>query len=105
MAATDRKYYVYESDGGLSYKLLLSVDNSTAAGTGLVLFGAQPGVQSPPKRFKPRGIYWQDANGKRKFLVCGTSTAALYVKPGSSPVTIATIAGNTTGRRGEKLTF
>lgn len=67
------------------------------------------GYGPPPKRFKPRIVYWQATGagfvGKRKKLVAGIAAEDLYAFDGRQPLTIDTVTGVTTGRRGEKLTF
>jgi len=103
--------YVYENDGGGTYILTIDTDLVTA-GQGLTAFDpANPpaGAAPPPKRFKPRGVYWEGTaagfEGKRKFLICGDVTATLYATTASSTLSVDGVAGRTTGRRGETLSF
>lgn len=103
--------YVYVSEAGDNYILLLD-DTLVITNAGLVLFdpAAPPANSCPaPKRFKPRGVYWQATaagfEGKRKFLVCGTAAAALYATSLSQEFAVDGVAGATTGRRGETQSF
>lgn len=106
-----RSQYVYTNDGGGKYVLLLDDTLATLTGTGLTAYDpANPGgATPPPRRFKPRIVYWQgtqaDFTTKRKALVCGTTSGTLYTSVASQTLTIDGVAGKTTGRRGEKLTF
>jgi len=100
-----RSAYVYESDGGGQYALLLDEELAATAGTALVAYTNQTGVTPKPQRFKPRGVYWQGDTGQRKFIVCGKNDAALYAKNSSTALTIDGVAGKITGRVGERQTF
>lgn len=106
-----RKTYVYTSDTGIDMVFTLDATLGDLANTGLTVFDpAAPGDAIPkPLRFKPRGVYWQGTAAgyttKRKFITCGTVDADLYASNVRQTVTIDGIAGVTTGRRGEKLTF
>ena len=106
-----RGKYVYATDTGKNYILTLDTTLATLAGTGLVAFDPEnPGTATPaPRRFKPRVVFWQGTTGaflgKRKALVCGSVTAALYATESGGALTVDGAAGKTTGRRGEKLTF
>lgn len=105
-----RQSYVYETDSGEAYILLLDKTLGDLADTGLVpaTADAAAGATPAPKRFKPRVVFWQGTLGGRtvrKQVVCGTVTAALYASDVSQALTIDGAAGSTTGRRGEKLTF
>lgn len=105
-----RGKYVYTSDTDDEY--ILEMDTTLAAlSSTLTAFNpASPGDATPaPKRFKPRGVHWQGTaagfEGKRKFIVCGTTEDTLYDTSVSATLTIDGAAGKTTGRRGETLTF
>lgn len=105
-----RSTYLYENDAGTQYVLTLDDTLATLANTGLVAATtANAGTATPaPKRFKPRVVFWQgtlNGNLVRKSLVCGDVTASLYATATSTSVTIDGIAGQTTGRRGEKLSY
>ena len=105
-----RSAYIYENDAGGTYLLSLDTTNASLAGTGLVLATtATAGTASPkPANFKPRGVYWQATAapiGARKFLTCGDVTASLYASETSQALTVDGVAGITTGRVGEKMSF
>lgn len=106
-----RASYVYTSDTGALYVLQLDETLGDLTGVDLDAFDpGSPGAATPkPTRFSPRGVYWQATatgfEGKRKFLVCGTTDATLYDSNVRQTLTIDGVAGTTTGRRGEKLSF
>lgn len=105
-----RKSYIYESDAGKKYILLLDSTLASLANTGLVEATTENAASATPvpKRFKPRVVFWQGTLNNRtvrKALVCGDVTATLYAKDISQDVTIDGVDGSTTGRRGEKLSF
>lgn len=105
-----RKSYIYESDAGKKYILLLDSTLAGLANTGLVeaTSGNTADATPAPKKFKPRVVFWQGTLNNRtvrKALVCGDVTATLYAKDTSQAVTIDGVDGSTTGRRGEKLSF
>lgn len=99
--------FIYTSDTNVDYKITLDRTLGTIANTGLTEDAAGTAVAPPPpKRFKPRVLYWQgvlDGRIVRKALV--VNRAALYNAPGSQEITIDGVVGRTTGRRGEALTF
>lgn len=104
-----RRPYLYTSDSGEVF--LLSKDETLGdlAGTGLTraTTGNVGNATPVPKRFEPRGVYWQGELGGRvvrKFLVCAAD-GTLYVGNTPQAVTIDGVAGSTTGKRGERLTF
>lgn len=94
-----RSYYGYTNDAGTVYSLLL--DDTLAAAAGLAANDA--GV-SPPRRWKPRVVFVQSAAGNRKELVVNAGSA-LFNTDTSASVTIDGTVFNSTGRRGEKLSF
>lgn len=106
-----REKYVYIADDGTEYAL--ETDQSLAiAGTGsgaaapVVYDPETSDAGPPPKRFKPRVVFVQAADGARKELICFSPTASLYQTSSAETVTIDAEAGwDSTGRRGEKLTF
>lgn len=108
----DRAKYLYESDGGDTY--IVETDSSLAiAGFGAA--GAAPVEYDPetpgdatqaPKRFSPRVVYVQAADGARKAMIAFDPTATAYARNNSASYTIDTEAGwVSTGRRGEKQSF
>lgn len=98
-----RSYYGYTSDSGDNYSILM--DDSLAAAVGAVLNTLNP---SPPRRFRPRGVYCEalTAGGlKRKFIVIPTPAAAEYATNTTTQVEIDGLNFQTTGRKGERLSF
>jgi len=102
-----RRYYTYTSDSGEDYSLLLDETLAIVPGTGLVLEVAGTNNPQPPRRFKPRGVYWASntLGLSGKFIVCGTVGSTLYAKNSSTGVTIDEEEGRTTGRKGEKVSY
>jgi len=107
-----KKKVQYESDSGDVYILLRDETLAGVAGVGLVDSdpATDPDSSPAPRGFKPRGVYWQSNDdqtppGARKFLICGTPLAALYATSAGAAVTVDGVAGRTTGRRGETLSF
>lgn len=106
----DRVRAVYTDDAGENY--LLTIDSTlVVTNSGLVLYDPGLGTEvcASPANFDPRGVWWQATatgfEGKRKFLICGTNDAALYASNAPFDLTIDGVAGTTTGRRGEQLSF
>lgn len=106
-----RKAYLYTPDSG-DNTYLISTDETLGglAGSGLVLATTAniANAQPAPKRFKPRVVFWQgvlDGRIVRKSIICGTTSATLYDSDSPQAVTIDGVAGSTTGRRGERLSF
>lgn len=105
-----RQNYIYEGDGGSKYIITTDETLGGLAGTGLeVATSANAADAAPaPKRFEPRVVFWQaelDGRMVRKAIICGDVTADLYAEDISQTLTIDGVAGSTTGRRGEKLSF
>jgi hypothetical protein len=105
-----RSSYLYTTDFGDVYILSKDVTLANLEGAGLTpATQANAGNANPtPKRFFPRGVYWQgvlDGRIVRKFIVCGSTTADLYQAGISQDLTIDGVVGSTTGRRGEQQTY
>lgn len=105
-----RSAYIYENDAGTTYLLSLDTTNASLPGTGLVLATTATAATGSPKpaRFTPRGVFWQATSapiGARKFLTCGDVTSTLYASETSQALTVDGVAGVTTGRVGEKMSF
>lgn len=105
-----RGQYVYTSETGAQYVLTLDADLAGLSGTLTAFNPAAPGAAIViPKRFTPRGVYWQGtATGyttKRKFIVVGGPTDPIYDISAPTSLTIDGIAGKITGRRGERISF
>lgn len=102
-----RLAYVYTADDSTT-EYVLQLDSTLAAleGVDLESYTGQEGVSPAPRRFQPRIVYWESNDGVyRKRLICGSTDATLYATNSSTALTIDGIAGKTTGRVGEKLTF
>lgn len=105
-----RENYLYENDGGTNYLITTDATLGGIDTNGLtVATSANAADANPaPKRFKPRVVFWQaelDGRIVRKEIICGDVTADLYASDTSQALTIDGVAGFTTGRRGEKLSF
>lgn len=106
-----RATYLYVSDSGEEFTLQLDSTLATLPGTGLRLATTADNASEKPKRFKPRGIYWQDAQGRRKFIVCNVVAEGYYTAGGSVAIVIpgTTTAdaaeGISTGMRGEQRSY
>lgn len=111
-----RERYVYLTDD-LTVAYILTTDQDLAV-AGLGVAGAAPEVYDPanppagvticpaPRRFTPRCVFAQDpVSGARKNLIAFSATANLYSSSLSQSVTIDGLSFDTTGRKGEKLTF
>jgi hypothetical protein len=105
-----RATYIYETDDGR--KILISTDKTLGDIPNNGLIAATTGnsgeAGAKPSRFEPRVVFWQGTGeniGKKKRIICGDVTASLYASSISQALTIDGIAGVTTGKRGEKLTF
>lgn len=98
--------YIYVTDSQDSYVIYRDTDLAMSAITGLTPYTeGSPDLDNLPRGLMPRGVYWLGYDGirpVRKFLICGTQDATLFLLKGSGPVTIGGIKGFTTGRRGEK---
>ena len=101
-----RAAYEYVSDDGSKYLLTLDVTLGGIGATGLTAASSGSTAVAKPDRFTPRVVFWQGIlNGRtvRKELVCDAD-GTIYTN-NSQALTIDGVAGTTTGRRGEKLTF
>lgn len=96
----ERRYYAYTSDTGANYKY--QTDEDLGAAIGATLNDTHPDM---PKKFKPRGVYVQNSDRKRKFIICPTLTNSIYAADASTQVTVDGTAFKTTGRIGEKRSF
>lgn len=107
----ERKTYLYTPDSGdNTYLITTDATLGDLAGAGLTeATTANVGTAQPaPKRFKPRVVFWQaelNGNRVRKAVICGTVDATLYDSDSPQALTIDGVAGSTTGRRGERLSF
>lgn len=102
-----RAVYEYISDNAAVYLLQMDETIGSLSELGLTKATTDTTGIPAPKRFKPRGVYWQgelDSKVRRKFLVC-SSTSSLFQSDNSSELTIDGVQGSTTGRTGESLSF
>lgn len=103
----DKAKYLYQSDGGTNYSLLLDTTLADITEVGLAQITTGDVYGQKPTNFKPRVVFWQGTlNGvlKRKALVCAANST-LYNTVIRTELTIDGVAGVITGRRGESLTF
>lgn len=99
----DRRYFRYVDDLGNQYKYLTDQDLGDAVGA--TLDDASPDM---PRRFEPRGVWIQatvDGKRVRKFMICPTSSNAVYRSNVAQDVTVDSQTFRTTGRKGEVKTF
>lgn len=103
-----RGKYKYTMDDGTIIKLRLDATLGDLAETGLEAVTTADNAGNKPTNFKPRVVFWQhvqaDGTVIRKELVCST-TAAAFVSKDNFNITIDGIDGQTTGRRGEAISF
>ena len=102
-----RKTYNYISDSGSVIALSLDATLGDLSENGLSEANNDNLGNNKPLRFKPRGVYWQGTLNnatKRKFIICAAN-ATIYRADRSQALTIDGVAGKTTGRRGEVLTY
>lgn len=101
--------YIYTADSGALY--VLRRDQTLATLPGVDLPPAtvnSDNLQATPQGIKYRGVYWQsELNGRlvRKFIICGSVLSTLYEKDVSTDLTIDGVAGYTTGKKGEAVSF
>lgn len=102
----NRKSYIYVSDEGTKYIALLDETLASLADVGFDEYTGQADAQPMPKRFKMRLVYWEATDFyKRKRLYCGKNDATLYKKKASTNLIVDGVAGFTTGRVGEKMSY
>lgn len=98
-----RSYYQYTDDAGNNYSLLQ--DDTLANAMGSV---PNDSFQNPPRRFEARGVFVEaNVNGriKRKFLIAPTVATGFYAANTTTTFNIDGVDYNSTGRKGEKVTF
>lgn len=102
-----RAAYTYTKDDGDNIVICLDETLGGVTGNGLTKITTASELPGKPLQFTPRVVFWQGTLGgkvKRKQIVCNAGST-LYVKKGSSTLTVDGVAGVTTGRRGEKQSF
>jgi len=101
-----RTAYVYTSDTADEYVVRLDDTLATLPGTGMVDFTTTSTASAKPAGLTMRYVLWQSSDGTyRKKIRCGTNDSSLYANDTSTALTIDGIAGFTTGRVGEKVTY
>lgn len=103
-----RKKYKYTMDDGTVIKLRLDQTLGDLAACGLANLTTGDNAGNKPLSFKPRVVFWQyvGADGKisRKELVCAQTSPA-FISVDNYTLTIDGLEGQTTGRRGEQISF
>lgn len=103
-----RKKYKYVMDDNTVIKLRLDATLGDLAECGLSEVTTADNAGNKPTNFKPRVVFWQhvqeDGNVIRKELVC-TQASTAFISKDNFNITIDGIAGQTTGRRGEQISF
>lgn len=105
-----RAKVTYTSDSGKVYVLTIDPDLNIV-GSGLVPYDPATDLTAttPPKGFKPRGVFWKGTavgfTTARKFLICGVPAEDLYSADAPQTFSVDGVAGVTTGKKGEKLSF
>lgn len=101
-----RTAYVYTSDNETEYVVRLDDTLATLSGTGFTDFTTASTATAKPAGLTMRYVLWQSSDGVyRKKIHCGQNDAALFANDTSTALTIDGIAGFTTGRVGEKMTY
>jgi hypothetical protein len=103
-----RDKYTYTMDDGEKVRLVLDKTLGDAPGNGLSTSTTADGAGNKPLNFKPRIVFVQrtTASGRtiRKQIVCNAD-ASLFTAKTVTNVTIGGDEYQTTGRRGETLSF
>lgn len=101
--------FLYEADDGRVFNRVGDITLGAVVGTDNAVSGATAAADGAlPRRFEPRGVYWQgvlDGRTVRKFLICGTPQSPLYAAINRTNVEIDGVGGVVTGRRGERATL
>jgi len=112
---TKKKYIM---DDGTTIKLKLDATYANLAACGLEDITTADNAINKPSNFKPRVVFWipnadiaatdttpgRTREQLRRELVCASSSDA-YTSVDNFTIEIDGIAGQTTGRRGEKVSF
>lgn len=102
-----RATYEYTTEEGDVYLLTLDTTLGGLPAAGLSVATATTTGTTPPKRFKPRVVFWEGLiSGRkvRKQLVC-EADSTLYSSVKSQALTIDGVSGFTTGKKGERFSF
>lgn len=101
--------YKYTMDDGTVIKLRLDQTYGAIAECGLTAITTGDNALNKPSNFKPRVVYWQandlqDGKPVRREFVCAIDSPA-YTSVDNFSITVDGVAGQTTGRRGETISF
>lgn len=110
-----KKKYKYTMDDGTVIKLRLDQTYGDLAACGLTAVTTADNAINKPSNFKPRVVYWQANNvpaadnepaisNVRRMLVCASDSPA-YTSVDNFSITIDGVVGQTTGRKGEAISF
>jgi hypothetical protein len=110
-----KKKYKYTMDDGTVIKLRLDQTYGDLAACGLTPVTTADNAINKPSNFKPRVVFWQATavpesdnepavGSVRRMLVCAPDSSA-YTSVDNFSITIDGVAGQTTGRRGETISF
>lgn len=96
----------YVLDNGNTVQLVLSETLDTVSELMINLTNESSTAPSAPPRFEPRVVYWVENGGqnRRRELVCNAASP-LFQANTSMSLSLGGVAGRTTGKRGERLTF
>lgn len=103
----ERDKFTYTMDDGTAIKLVLDQTLGSLTECGLSATTTADAAINKPLKFKPRVVFWQaivDGKPVRKELVC-SATSTAYTSKTEVNITIDGLVGQTTGRRGETLSF
>ena len=113
-----RAKYKYTMDDGTVIKLRLDATYGDLAACGLSPVTTADNAGNKPSNFKPRVVFWipnddvpngegeaatPRSNLRREFVCAADSTA--FTSKDQVSITVDGIAGQTTGRRGEQISF
>lgn len=110
-----KKKYKYVMDDGTVIKLRLDQTYGDLAACGLTPVATTDNAINKPTNFKPRVVYWKSepipaadnepaVASVTRTLVC-SATSDAYKSVDNYTIEIDGISGQTTGRRGEQLSF
>lgn len=112
-----KKKYKYIMDDGTVIKLRLDATYGDLAATGLSALTTADNAVNKPSNFTPRVVFWQSnptqddgAGGTqenpvvRRSFVCAADSPA-YTSVDQFSITVDGIEGQTTGRKGETVSF
>lgn len=105
----ERGVYLYTADSGDLFLIQTDKTLGDLAECGLVAAttGNSTEATPAPKRWKPRVTFWQgtlDGKTVRKSLICNRNSDLMESNTPTA-LTVDGVAGSTTGRKGEKISF